>query len=185
MRPLRTNSHASRNSAAGALLRAGLHDPLVLAGRIDHRAAFGDHQRQRLLAIDVLAALAGGDRRQCVPVVGRGDRHRVDVLAVQQLAIVAVDVALPAVAIGHLLLGLGRMVLVDVANGHGPGHAQMALPLSTDADVAGEDLFVGPEDVSGHKVGHGHGRPDGSGGSPQEISSRNSAGLEHGWIVLS
>ena len=57
--------------------------------RLDHLAAFGDRQRQRLLAVHVLARLAGVDRHQRVPVVGRGDDDGVDVLAVEQLAVVA------------------------------------------------------------------------------------------------
>ena len=130
----------------GALLRAGLHDALVLACGGDHRAAFGDGVRQRLFAVDVLARLARAHGLQGVPMVGRADDHGVDVLAFEQLAEVAVDVAL-AVLGGHRLLGVGRTLLVDVAHGRGLGeelaHVRLALP--ADADVPGDDLLVGPE----------------------------------------
>ena len=53
-------------------------------------------RRQRLLAVHVLARLAGVDRDQRVPVVGRGDDDRVDVLVVEQLAVVGVGLAGPA-----------------------------------------------------------------------------------------
>ena len=51
---------------------------------------------QRLLAIDVLAGLAGQDGDDRVPVVGRGDDDRVDVLAIEDLAEVAVGLGRPA-----------------------------------------------------------------------------------------
>src|SRR5262249_8986938 len=65
---------------AGALLAAGLEDAVVLAGRLDHGAGLADGQRQRLLAVDVLAGLARLDSRDGVPVVRRGDDDGVDVL---------------------------------------------------------------------------------------------------------
>ena len=44
---------------------------------------------ERLLDVDVLAGLAGHDGRQRVPVIGRADDDRVDVLAVEHAAEVA------------------------------------------------------------------------------------------------
>ena len=62
------------------------HDPVVLAGGLDHPPAFADVVADRLLDVDVLARLAGPDRGQGVPVVRRGDRDGVDVLVVEDLA---------------------------------------------------------------------------------------------------
>ena len=71
-------------------------------------------ERHRLLGIDVLAGLAGVDRVQRVPVVGRGGDDRVDVLAIQQLAIV-----LQCRTFGFGC-GCGCLdpLAVDVAHGH-------------------------------------------------------------------
>ena len=81
-----------------------LDDPAVLLGRLDHLAAFEDVVAARLLDVDVLARLAGPDRRQRVPVVRRGDADHVDVLAVVDLAEVGLGLGLVAV----LLLELAR-----------------------------------------------------------------------------
>ena len=63
-----------------AILRAHLEDATVPTCRIHHRSGLANRQRQRLLAINVLAQPARLDRRSHVPVVGRGDRHGVDVI---------------------------------------------------------------------------------------------------------
>ena len=110
-RPLRTHSHAWRLRADRAVLGAHLDDAVVAPRGLDHLPALVDRAAQRLLAVHVLAGLAGHDRDRGVPVVGRGDQHRVDVLAVQDAAEVLVDVALP----DPLLRG-GRVLLVHVAH---------------------------------------------------------------------
>ena len=88
--PLRINSQAARLIGLRPLLAADLEDALVLARRLDHQPAFADREAHRLLGIDVLAGLAGVDADQRPPVVGRGRDDGVDVLAVEQLAIVLV-----------------------------------------------------------------------------------------------
>ncbi len=65
----------------GSLLRADLHDPPMARRRGDHPVALAHDVRQRLLDVDVLAGRARHDRHQRVPVVGRRDDDRVDVLA--------------------------------------------------------------------------------------------------------
>ena len=47
-------------------------------------------QRQRLLDVDVLAGVGRVDGDLRVPVIGRGDQHRIEVLLLEQLAVVAV-----------------------------------------------------------------------------------------------
>ena len=54
-----------------AILRAHLYHALVLARGLDHLAAFPDAVGGRLLDKDVLPRLAGHDRAQRVPMVGR------------------------------------------------------------------------------------------------------------------
>ena len=82
-------------SLQAVLLGADLHDAVVLLGGPDHRAAFADGGGQRLFDVDVLAGLTGVDRGQGLPVAVGGHHYRVDILVIQQLAIVAVS--------GHLL----------------------------------------------------------------------------------
>ena len=66
-----------------ALAAAG-DDAGVAPGGLDHQRAFAERPRFGLLAVDVLAAAAGLDHHDRVPVVGRGDVHGVDVVAGQQ-----------------------------------------------------------------------------------------------------
>jgi hypothetical protein len=71
---------------AGALLAADRADALRSPGLVDHDAALAQHQRQRLLDVDVLAGPQRRHRHQGVPVVGRGDDDGVDVLVVEHLS---------------------------------------------------------------------------------------------------
>ena len=68
-----------------------LHDPAVVAGGGGHDLALIDRVGQRLLHVHVLAGGAGVDHLQAVPVVGRADDHGVDVVAVEQRAVVGVE----------------------------------------------------------------------------------------------
>ena len=91
-----------------ALLASDLENPAGAVHRVAQGATLGDRQRRRLLQVDVLPRLHGVNGDQRVPVIGRADDDRVDVLVRQQLAIVAVG--------GHpvvLLAGLLRVVIVD------------------------------------------------------------------------
>ena len=74
-----------RMPGIAAALRAGLADPLVLAGGLDDAAAFADVVADRLLDVHVLAGLHGPDRHQRVPVVRRGDADDIDALVVEHL----------------------------------------------------------------------------------------------------
>ena len=90
------------------------HEPvcqmrLFFGNGIDHGDAFGQGVRERFLAEDVLAGVGGGDGRDRVPVVGRGDAHGVDVVAGDQFAEILVALAvLVAVLRVDLLDGLLR-----------------------------------------------------------------------------
>ena len=99
---------------SAALLRAGLHDAVVLLGGLDGELALANRVAHRLLGINILAGLAGGDDRQHVPVRLRGDDHRVDVFVVHDFS---------EVAMGSDFLATGFTAKcvevrgVDVANG--------------------------------------------------------------------
>ena len=70
--------------------------------------------RGGLLDVDVLAGGDGVDHLLAVPVVGRGDEHGVDVLAIEDAAVVADDIELEGLArrrhplIEPRLVDLGR-----------------------------------------------------------------------------
>src|SRR5207249_9623562 len=71
---------------AAAVHGPDLDDPAVLAGGLDHLAAFPHGVRGGLLDVDVLAGLHRPDAGQGVPVVRGCDDHRVDVLVVEDAA---------------------------------------------------------------------------------------------------
>ena len=73
--------------------------------RLDQELALAVGVRGGLLDVDVLARLAGAEGDRGVPVVRRGDEHRVDRLVVQQVPEVLDDA-------GRLPLGL-----LDLAGG--------------------------------------------------------------------
>ena len=73
-----------------ALLRADLRDALELAGRADHRPAFGDGQGDRLLDVGVHAGLHGEDRDPGAGVRGGFDHHGVELLLLDHLAEVGI-----------------------------------------------------------------------------------------------
>src|SRR4051812_5057026 len=58
----------------------------MLAGRLDRNPSFMHIVAAWLLDVHVLTRLASPDRDQRMPMVGRGDGHRVEVLVVQGLA---------------------------------------------------------------------------------------------------
>ena len=90
---------------------------LVLPGRGDHRLALGDVVADRLLDVDVLAGQNGVDRGQGMPVVGRGDDDRVEVLAVEHRPIVAGGLGRIALLLLDPLGRFAGMTVVDVGDG--------------------------------------------------------------------
>ena len=130
---------------AGVDQVAHLGDALVLLGRAHHGPAFLDAVCQRLLAVDVLAGLAGQDGGDPVPVVGRGDHDRVDVFAVEHAAKIAVGLGRSA---GRRLRA-GEVGLVDVADGRDLDLWKLLECVeqtgahAADADKAQHDLLAG------------------------------------------
>ncbi len=72
--------------ATGALLGACLEDPAIAFYFVHEGPAFGNCQSQRLFAVDILAGTNCGDGRRDMPVIGRRDRDRVDIISGQHLA---------------------------------------------------------------------------------------------------
>ena len=110
-----------------------------------------------------------------VPVVGRDDRHDVDVLALEQLAVVLVHVDVAAVAALLVLpacRGLPHMVGVHIADGDAVGELHRlrsdAVPAVAGADAAEDRPFVraGEAEGAGRFAGEpvGENRAGGSGG---------------------
>src|SRR5262249_15305898 len=135
--------------ADDALAAAG-EDPAVALDRIGHGASFAYGQRLRFFTVDVLARLAGLHGDDGVPVVRSGDEARVDVVAGQHLAKVAVDLGiLVAVTLVDRIPGAIALLLADVAGGdhlhllkaHQGAHVARAL--ATGADRGHHDTVIG------------------------------------------
>ena len=78
--------------------------------------ALADVERQRLLAIDVLAGFHGGDRDQRMPMIGHDNRDGVDIGPADEVAEIDVGVA----AFGPALASLFGVMLVDPSLGSLP-----------------------------------------------------------------
>jgi hypothetical protein len=159
---------------------AHLHDSLVAACGLDHATAFVDSHRKRFLHVHVLAAVAGGDALDRMPVVGRGDHHRVEILAIEQLAEIGQRLG-AAVDLG---VGLFQCRLVHVAKGDDlhvgvrqEGVHQLAAPVSH-ADASQPDTVVGSQDLAGLQSGQAQ-----CGGFGEGAASE--AGWRHGEDGLS
>ena len=98
---------------ARALLRSDLHDPVVAPRRFHRQPALADVVRRRLLHVHVLARVAGIDGHEGVPVLGGADDDGLNVLVLEQLAVVAIHLRLPAGGLEAIL----HVRLVDVADG--------------------------------------------------------------------
>ncbi len=74
-------------------------------------------QRQRLLAKNVFSGQQGLDRNLDVPMIGSRDADHIDVAAIKQLAIVAVDIRL-ALANAFIILCSFGVLLVNIGDRH-------------------------------------------------------------------
>src|SRR6185295_223466 len=100
--------------------RAGLgtvlDDPVVLPRGLDDLPALPERVAERLLHVDVLARLDGPDGLEGVPLVGRGDGHRVDrPVLEEQTEVLEVPRPLPGLLLQELQ-GLADDPLIDVAD---------------------------------------------------------------------
>jgi hypothetical protein len=74
-----------------ALLGTRLQDTAATARCFDEHASLADRERERLLAVHVLAGEQRGLGDGGVPVIGRADEHRVDISPRQQILEAAMD----------------------------------------------------------------------------------------------
>src|SRR5207249_1872352 len=72
----------------GTLLHADLAHAIVLTRRFDNQRSFIDRSSKRLLDIDVAAGVQRVNRDRRVPVIRSGNQHGIDLLALEQLAMV-------------------------------------------------------------------------------------------------
>ena len=150
-----------------------LGDAAVLGRGVGHRPPLADPVREGLLAVDVLARLAGEDRRDRVPVVGRGDDHRVDVLAVED----ARGSRCTTPACRRPSPAPCRVRLVDVADGgdadvgHLAEDVQQARAHPAEADEAERDRVVGRGLRRRRLVAPGEARRDRGRGGGEELAS--------------
>ena len=128
-----------------ALLATSLDYPVVLAGGVHHGAAIGNGEAERFFAIHILASLAGVHGEERMPMVRGGDHHRIDVLAVEKLAVVAEGNGFSAVGLQHQVGSLGQAVAINIAYRHGVFHhrLEVAFSLGTHADKAQAHPFAG------------------------------------------
>jgi len=155
----------------GTLLGAGLNNPLVLPGGVDHAAAFHDGQRQRLLAVDVLPRLTGVNGHQGVPMVRDGDDDPIEILALQQFPIVPITFGL-TLLVGNDLVSFDQYVAVHIAQSGdiatcGQEPIEVSFPLIPQSDAADGHPLISPETGAGNDPRG----PDRQGGRFQKIST--------------
>jgi hypothetical protein len=102
---------------AAAIHRPHLDDLVVATGSLDHLTPFGERVCRRLLDVHVLARLQRPYGRERMPVVRRGDDHRVDVLVVEHAAEILLEARAERRDVRELLVvdALVGEVRVDVA----------------------------------------------------------------------
>ena len=165
----------------GSLPGADLDNPARLLDHPGEQLAFVDGQGQRLLHVNVLARPAGVDHHLRVPVVGRADRHHVDILAIEQLAVVFEDQRRAAEGRAGLLADMA----IDVGDGHniavragllGNHRALVPHPDRSDAEpVVGASGRCAGLGVGRENVGHQSAGAEDRGGCLEETA----AGVEH------
>ncbi len=163
--PLRICSSGVLRVRGAARLHADLDDALVLAGGLDHLAAFPDVVGERLLHVDVLARLAGQDGPEGVPVVGRRVDQGVHVLVVEDTPEVLHDLRRFALGLLDGLLRPCRAAVVRVADiddlriaaaGEHLGHGRAPAPAAHQAD---HHLLIGGPALPLRQHGHHRGGP--------------------------
>jgi len=91
--PVTDEFHGVSKHSCGTLLRAGLKDRLALGYLTMKRLALGEKMGNRFFTVDVLAVPKRLKRLHCMPMVGRGNNHDVDVITGAQIPVVRVSVA--------------------------------------------------------------------------------------------
>ncbi len=188
----------------GALLAADLEDAPGAVDRVAEGPALGDRERGRLLEVDVLAGLDGGDRGERVPVIRCADEDGVHVLVRQQLPVVGIGrdaIVGPARLLRVVAVHEDPRVLdppaVEVADGHDPGgvvlpHARHVVRPrdAPGADRAHVDAVAGggrPEDRGGNDDGEAGGEDGRSTHPPgrhrKRLPARHLPPACHRWLL--
>ena len=84
-------------------------------GSCRHRLRLIERQRHRLLAPDMLAGFEKGDRHLAMDIVGRGDRHHIDAVILDELAPIGLGASETIFA-----RALERQLRIDIAQGFEP-----------------------------------------------------------------
>jgi hypothetical protein len=164
-------------SAVGSLLSADLDHTSGLLDDLAKHFAFVDGEGHRLFSVEVLACFACGHRHGRVPMIGRAVYDHVDVVAFEQLAIVAIDVRFAVesllgpvgvsaieVADCYHVAEFGRVAdIAQTASTHANGPDQG--PIVFGSRLAGLGVMAGKVIGSNHRGGRG-----GSGG-PDKFST--------------
>ena len=141
-----------------AALVADLNDALVFARCLDHLAPLENAVGSRFLDVNILACLAGPNRRQRVPVIRGRDGYGINAVVFEHLAQVLVLGGLALLVLERLLGGSFGDGLVDVDNGGDFGAfvarelADVGFPAPANADAGDLDPLVCPHDLG---VGNG------------------------------
>ncbi len=90
------------------------HDPALLQ-RVAHQLGLGQRPRESLLAVDVFARFHGVEHHLAMPMIRRGDDHRIDVRVGQQFAVIDVGFHLRVEAALDAFL---PMRPIDIADRH-------------------------------------------------------------------
>ena len=157
----------------GTLHGAGLQDALVPLDGFDDFHGLVNVVRQRLLAIDVLAGAQRGQRDDRVPVVGRGDANRVNVLAGDEVGKIVVSGAVAvAMEFVHFLLG------VVPADGVHVAHRQHARVLPEKIIQQAARLNAQADKAHGQARAGGRLRRPNAGGQEEGRRRRHRGGLK-------
>lgn len=144
-----------------ALLQADLNDPAGAARGFDDLPAFGRGVRERLFDVDVAARFASFDGHAGMPMYRCCDQDDVDVLAVQQAAVVAERGGRRGVALMEESLRGIEAGTVDVAKRRDvdgefeQGGQERVAAASSGADDTGAESFIGVEDAGEGRGGEG------------------------------
>jgi hypothetical protein len=131
--------------AAGALLDADLHNPMIASRCFDHEPPFADAIGNRLFNVNIFAGITGIDSHQRMPMIRRRDDYSLKILPLQYLPVVPIDLSLISSQLARAF-GIRSENIADSQD----GHLRIALEVdkvhlshTAAADEAHTDAFVG------------------------------------------
>jgi len=107
----------------GTLLAAYPQDDAIVAHRLTKHLSLLDGEGERFLQVDVFLCLRCLDGDEGMPVVRRGDHHRIDILTGQQVLVVLVHLhslglLLTGILVVHPLQEALSLDAIDIAAGY-------------------------------------------------------------------